>query len=190
MRVESGPLQGLVDPFASETSLLTTSTRRSSQRYSAFDNQLFSQSQSTASPGQAKRALEAHLSETDRRLEEASKLGTALVQQRKDLADRIKEVEAQQSEHEIGPELRQKLIDVEREFNEIGRDSARAFLAPRTPGGPLSEVRVSGQSLLVCVTYLLTIVPEPRQPNKILQSGDRFSIKSNSAIAEAAQPAL
>jgi Meiotic cell cortex C-terminal pleckstrin homology len=143
-RIDSSSLHGLVDPFSSESSK-TSTMRRSSQRYSAFDDQLFSQNQSTASPGQAKRALEAHLNETERRLEETSKLGTALVQQRKDLSQRLKDVEAQQGEQEIGPELKQKLLEVEKEFNELGRDSARAFLAPKTQqhGGPLSEVRVS-----------------------------------------------
>ena len=72
------------------------------------------------------------MKETDRRLQEASKLGTALVQQRKELSARLIEVEQQQGEQEIQPELRQKLIEVEKEYNEIGRDSARAFLAPKS----------------------------------------------------------
>jgi F0F1-type ATP synthase membrane subunit b/b' len=82
----------------------------------------------TTSPDQAKRALEAHLAETERRIQEASKLGTTLVQQRKDLAERLKEVEKQQSEGDITPELRQKLVEIEKEYNEVGRESARAFL--------------------------------------------------------------
>ena len=72
------------------------------------------------------------MTETDRRLQEASRLGTALVQQRKELSARLIEVEQQQGEQEIRPELRQKLIEVEKEYNEIGRDSARAFLAPKS----------------------------------------------------------
>ncbi|KFY56662.1 hypothetical protein V497_06079 [Pseudogymnoascus sp. VKM F-4516 (FW-969)] len=105
------------DPFTSSTS----------HRYSNFDNQLFALGPTT-SPEQAKRALEAHLAETERRIRDASKLGTTLVQQRKELADRLKEIEKEQDEGEITPELRQKLVDIEKEYNEVGRESARAFL--------------------------------------------------------------
>ncbi|KFY43889.1 hypothetical protein V494_01765 [Pseudogymnoascus sp. VKM F-4513 (FW-928)] len=105
------------DPFTSSTS----------HRYSNFDNQLFSLGPTT-SPEQAKRALEAHLAETERRIRDASKLGTTLVQQRKELADRLKEIEKEKDEGEITPELRQKLVEIEKEYNEVGRESARAFL--------------------------------------------------------------
>jgi hypothetical protein len=109
------------DPF------LSASSSSNHHRFSHFDNHLFALGP-TASPDQAKRALEAHLAETERRIQEASKLGTTLVQQRKDLADRLKDVEKQQSEGDITPELRQKLVELEREYNEVGRESARAFL--------------------------------------------------------------
>jgi hypothetical protein len=109
------------DPF------LSASTSSNHHRFSNFDSQLFSLGPTT-SPEQAKRALEAHLAETERRIHEASKLGTSLVQQRKDLAERLKDVEKQQSEGDITPELRQKLVEIEKEFNEVGRESARAFL--------------------------------------------------------------
>lgn len=103
-------------------------------RFSAFDTQLFALNHPSSSPSQAKRALEAHLAETERRLQETSRLGTALVQQRKRLSERLLDVEAQQTDGEIGPELRQKLIDVEKEYNEVGRASARVFLGPKTDG--------------------------------------------------------
>lgn len=109
------------DPF------LSASTSSNHHRFSHFDSQLFALGPTT-SPEQAKRALEAHLAETERRIQEASKLGTNLVQQRKDLAERLKDVEKQQSEGDITPELRQKLVEIEKEFNEVGRESARAFL--------------------------------------------------------------
>ncbi|KKK17866.1 hypothetical protein AOCH_006529 [Aspergillus ochraceoroseus] len=102
---------------------------RESHRYSSFDTQLFSLDAS--SPAQAKRALEAHLAETERRLEEASKLGTALIEQQKELEEKLKEVEQHRDEGQIGPGLRRKLADLEREYNEIGRETARAFLAPK-----------------------------------------------------------
>ena len=116
-------------PFASTAG---QAQRPHQHRYSSFDIDQFSINNTTSSREQAKRALEAHLLETDRRLEEASKLGTALVQQRKEISEQLKEVELQQGQREIGPELRQKLIEVEREYHEVGRESARAFLAPKS----------------------------------------------------------
>ena len=59
------------------------------QRYSAFDNSQFSL-YLNGSPLQAKRALQAHLAETTRRLQETSHLGSALVQQRKELEDKLR----------------------------------------------------------------------------------------------------
>ena len=112
--------------------------RPDSHRYSSFDLQTFAHSQT--SPAQARRALEAHLTETNKRLEEASRLGTTLVQQRTDIEARIKDVERQQGERDLNPELRQKLIEVEKEFHEVGRESARAFLAPKARLGSLENV--------------------------------------------------
>ncbi|EHK99075.1 putative Anucleate primary sterigmata protein A [Glarea lozoyensis 74030] len=93
-----------VDPF------LSSSTSSNRQRFSPFDAQLFALGQD-ASPDQAKHALESHLAETERRIQEASKLGTALVQQRKELSDRLRDVEKQQSDAEISPELQQQLLE-------------------------------------------------------------------------------
>ncbi|CEJ60067.1 hypothetical protein PMG11_08657 [Penicillium brasilianum] len=119
------------DPFVSTSG--QPAAPRESHRYSSFDTQLFSLNAS--SPAQAKRALEAHLAETERRLEEASKLGTALIEQQRELTEQLKEVEQQQDEGEMGPELRQRLADLEQEYNEIGREIARAFLAPKRLAG-------------------------------------------------------
>lgn len=117
------------DPFANTPPQKSPSHPH---RYSSFDTQLFAQNQQTSSPTQAKRALEAHLAETERRLQEASKLGTTLVQQRKLLFERLREVEKHQADEEIGPELRQKLLDIEKEYTEVSRESVRAFLGPKT----------------------------------------------------------
>ncbi|KAI9659476.1 MAG: hypothetical protein M1821_001734 [Bathelium mastoideum] len=114
------------DPFTTTTTTPANGDSRS-HRYSAFDSQLLSL-YSTNSPSQAKRALEAHLAETDRRLQDASQLGETLVDQRRELAARLKEVERHKDEDEIGPDLRQKLADLEREYNEVGKDAARAFI--------------------------------------------------------------
>ncbi|KAF1917231.1 hypothetical protein BDU57DRAFT_445158 [Ampelomyces quisqualis] len=105
------------------------------QRYSAFDNSQFSL-YLNGSPAQAKRALEAHLAETQRRLQETSHLGNALVQQRQELEQKLHEVEQQQADDEIGPELRQRLAELEKEFNDVGRETARAVLPKsRVPSG-------------------------------------------------------
>ena len=122
------------DPFSASAS-------SAHHRFSHFDTQLFALGPAT-SPDQAKRALEAHLSETERRIQEASKLGTTLVQQRKDLSERLKDVERQQTEGDITPELRQKLVEIEREYNEVGRESARAFL----PKSRISSLEMGGST--------------------------------------------
>ena len=113
---------------ASQDPFVTTPTH-GHQRFSQVDSQFLAASMS---PTQAKRALEAHLAETERRIQEASRLGTTLIEQRKNLSDRLKDVDGKQGDGEIGPELRQKLAEIEREYNEVGRESARAFLGPRS----------------------------------------------------------
>lgn len=111
---------GSNDPFVS-----TTGPKQI--RFSHFDNNLYALSPTT-SPGQAKRALEAHLAETERRMEELGKLGTALVDQQKTLADRLREVEKLQAEDDLTPELRLKLSEIEKEYHDVARETARAFL--------------------------------------------------------------
>ncbi|KAK7740819.1 hypothetical protein SLS62_011023 [Diatrype stigma] len=134
------------DPFLSVGS--PTAAGAHHQRFSNFDPQLFALGPNV-SPAQAKRALEAHLSETDRRMEEAGKLGTALVQQRKELNERLREVEKMQAEGELSQDLRQKLIDIEKEYNEVARESARAFLpkqrVPSNEAAPISPLFPEGK---------------------------------------------
>ena len=128
----ASPMAGLSqneDPF--KTTPQSQNIHPHPHRFSSFDTQLFALNHPSSSPAQAKRALEAHMAETERRLNETSTLGTALLQQKKHLSDRIMEVETHQGDGEIGPELRQKLIDIEREYNEVGRASARTFLGPK-----------------------------------------------------------
>ncbi|KAK3711232.1 hypothetical protein LTR37_009826 [Vermiconidia calcicola] len=117
------------DPFTSNSSYHGNNS--GGMRFAPFDTDSL---YTTSSPSQAKRALEAHLKDTDRRIQDASRLGTTLVQQRKDLAARLKDVEqvsSQQDGSQVPQELRKKLADLEREYNEIGKESARAFL-PKT----------------------------------------------------------
>ena len=119
-------------------------------RYASFDHDKFSM-QTSNSPTQARRALEAHMKETDRRIQDASRLGTSLLQQRKDLAARLKDLEAQKNSTEITPELQKKLAELEREYTEVGRETARAFLpkssmAPATNDQLQSPAVFSGDS--------------------------------------------
>jgi hypothetical protein len=156
------------DPFNGGA---VTEKARSTHRFSSFDTQLFAQYQATSSPLQVKKALEAHLQETDRRLEEASRLGTSLVQQRKELTDSLKEVEKRQGEGEIGPELRQKLADVEREYNELGRDTARASLLAKPRG--LGSDSDATNAFAVCPIFttgmdIADFILEPSKPNQVL----------------------
>ena len=130
-RADSDGLNGINgegDPFTIET----PQAQKQVHRYSAFDSQLSTLNHPSSSPAQAKKALEAHLAETDRRIQETSKLGTTLVQQRVDLSNKLREVSMRGEDEEIGPELQQKLVEIEREYNEVGRQSAKAFLGPRS----------------------------------------------------------
>ncbi|KAK1758382.1 hypothetical protein QBC47DRAFT_358242 [Echria macrotheca] len=109
------------DPF------VTSPLGPSHLRHSNFDTQLFALNPGTPAE-QVRRAIEAHLKDTERRMEEAGKLGTALVQQRKELTERLREVEQLQSESELNPELRQRLAEIEKDYNDVARETARAFL--------------------------------------------------------------
>lgn len=146
------------DPF------VTNSSAPTHHRYSNFDQELFAAGPGS-SPRQAKRALEAHIAETERRLDEAGKLGTALVSQRKALAEQLQEVEKLQAEGELNPELRQKLVDIEKEYNDLARESARAFLpkqrvpsnetnpgSPYVPEGRSGRVRARTHSVTLTAT--------------------------------------
>ncbi|KAL2017596.1 hypothetical protein VTK56DRAFT_1916 [Thermocarpiscus australiensis] len=109
------------DPF------VTSPLGPTNLRHSKFDSQLFALAPGSSAE-QVKRAIEAHLRDTERRMEEAGKLGTALVQQQKQLTEKLREVEQLQSEAELTPELRQRLIEIEKDYNEVARESARALL--------------------------------------------------------------
>ncbi|KAF4119851.1 Chromosome segregation ATPase, partial [Geosmithia morbida] len=120
-------LPALGDDSENDPFVTSSNTPPHHHRFSSFDHDLFAAGPGS-SPRQAKRALEAHLAETERRLDEAGKLGTALVAQRKNLTEKLSEVDKMQAEGELGPDLRQKLVEIEREYNDLARESARAFL--------------------------------------------------------------
>ncbi|KAM3416595.1 Anucleate primary sterigmata protein A [Cercospora zeina] len=96
-------------------------------RYGAFDSAHFS-ALSSSSPSSARRALEAHMRDTERRIKDAARLGMTLTSQRAELASKLKEVEQMQQDTEIPAELQSRLAELEREYNEVGRESARSFL--------------------------------------------------------------
>ena len=102
-----------------------------SHRYSSFFDSDSLSLASHSSPHQLKRTLQAHLSETDRRLHDTQRLGTSLLQQQQELSERLKEVEAQEDEADVSPELRKRLAEIEKEHNDIGREIAKALLAPK-----------------------------------------------------------
>jgi archaellum component FlaD/FlaE len=91
-----------------------------------------------------KRAIQAHLQDTERRMEEAGKLGTALLQQQKQLTEKLREVDQLQSEAELNPELRQRLVEIEKDYNEVARDSARALIPKQRV--PSNEAQASAFS--------------------------------------------
>ncbi|ATY61768.1 Pleckstrin-domain containing [Cordyceps militaris] len=137
-----------VDEDAANDPFVTSTSSAVHHRFSAFDHELFAAGPGS-SPRQAKRALEAHIAETERRLDEAGKLGTALVSQRKALAEQLQEIDKLQAQGELGPELRQKLVEIEREYNDLARESARAFLPKRIPSnenGPATPYAPDGRT--------------------------------------------
>ncbi|KAK5174544.1 uncharacterized protein LTR77_001625 [Saxophila tyrrhenica] len=135
------PANGMSDPF------ITSATANSAaMRFAPFDTEQFSM-YSNGSPSQAKRALEAHLKDTDRRLQDASRLGNTLVQQRKDLSARLKDLDEMQQDDEVPQELRKKLAELEKEYNEVGKESARAFLPKARTGSNVLEPTATPSAL-------------------------------------------
>lgn len=80
----------------------------------------------SSSPNQLKRTLEAHLQEVNKRIENAGVLGQKLLAQQQEIEANIKELE--EGGDTVDPELKKKLVDLEKEYNEVGREAARAVL--------------------------------------------------------------
>ncbi|KAF8248124.1 hypothetical protein K440DRAFT_650023 [Wilcoxina mikolae CBS 423.85] len=80
----------------------------------------------STSPAQLKRTLQAHLAETRKRLDGAGQLGKDLVKQEEEIEARLRELE--ESGGKIDPELKRKLAELEKEYNEVGRETSRALL--------------------------------------------------------------
>ncbi|KAI0101109.1 hypothetical protein F4814DRAFT_456066 [Daldinia grandis] len=142
-------------------------------RLSTFDSQLFSLSPN-ASPTQAKRALEAHLAETDRRMEEAGKLGTALLQQRKELSQRLMEVEKQKAEGELSDDLRQRLAEIEKDYNDVAKESARAFL-------PKQRIPSNEAAAAAAAAAGSPFAPESKGGRRSVSPSNKFSVPNRKA---------
>lgn len=120
---------GMMDPFIDYT---PSDHPSHAHRYSALiDPDAITLGAST-SPSQVKRSLEAHIIETERRLQDTQKLGQSLLQQQADLQEKLREVDQQQGDAEISPELRRRLADLEKEHNDVGKEIARALLGPKS----------------------------------------------------------
>ncbi|PWW79071.1 hypothetical protein C7212DRAFT_275472 [Tuber magnatum] len=119
------------DPFTDSST--TTPKPSGSSRFSSMDPPPPHLSLPTSSPSQVRRTLEAHLQEVNKRIETAAVLGRTLLGQQQQIEARIKEV--QEGGEQIGPELKKKLVELEKEYNEVGRESARAVLTNKIMAG-------------------------------------------------------
>ena len=113
----------------------TSANRTKSQRL-AHANSNYLASFARGSPSQAKRALEAHILDTDRRIQDATKFGTTLVDQKRQLSEHLHDLEAQENDEEIDVDLKHKLTELEKDYNEVGRETVRSFM----PRGSRSSV--------------------------------------------------
>ncbi|KAI9652257.1 MAG: hypothetical protein M1831_007105 [Alyxoria varia] len=105
------------DPF-------NATPNRRPNKFSSLDSNLFA-AYNNSSPATAKRALETDISKTDREIQDASDLETTLIKKKTELGERLKEVEEKQGSQEIGPDLKQKLTDLEKEYKDVSRDQPR-----------------------------------------------------------------
>jgi hypothetical protein len=152
-------------------------------RYSNYDHDFFVTG--PASPESAKRALAAHLQETERRLEEAGKLGNALVLQRKQLTEQLKEIEKVNNEEELSQELRERMVGIEKEFNTLTRESARNLLpkqrvpsnevnpnspfAPENKGGRVCRFRIPSSKTFLKLTNIISSDPLAHPSSRVKQ---------------------
>lgn len=107
-------------------------------RNASFDPSMIL-SLSSSSPNQLKRTLEAHLQEVNKRIENAGALGRKLLTQQQDIEANIKELE--EGGDTVDPELKKKLVDLEKEYIEVGREASRAALTSKVMTGGISPLR-------------------------------------------------
>lgn len=96
----------------------------------------------------------ARLEDVQKRLQEAGQLGESLVRQKNVLQEKVKEVEAEAANGgEISPELREKLVVLEKEYNEVHKESTRALLSSKIHSGldsPHKVRQIMLSDYLVC----------------------------------------
>lgn len=190
------------DPFVTNTPEAAPTSAPAQHRYSNYDLDFFITGPS--SPESAKRALTAHLQETERRLAEAGKLGNALVAQRKELTDQLKEIEKVNNEEELSQELRERMVGIEKEFNTLTRESARNLLPKQrvpsneaNPNSPFAPETKAGR--LVCCFHILIpngdspltlFSPAIRQPVQIREPSNRITDQAHRPESQDPQSAF
>ena len=142
------------------------------------------------SPSQVKRSLMAHLADTERRLQDTQKLGESLLTQQAELNDKLREVDEQQGETEITPGLRQKLADLEKEHNDIGKEIARALLGPKSRAASGEEKPGIDQAIYssqATASPSKVMAPSRRQRNQPANRGDDLQLAADIGTSLLAQ---
>ena len=123
-----------------------------------------------ASPSQLKRALQARLEEVQKRINEAGQLGESLLRQQKVISDRLHEVEEEAANTgEVRPELRKMLVDLEKEYNEVHRESARALLSSKIHAGGIDTPLMINKVRLVRTWEREGFAPHFRLENAMMK---------------------
>jgi hypothetical protein len=97
-----------------------------------------------SSPATVRKTLEVHEEELQRRIQLVAKLGESLMRQQNELRERLREVgeenyDESDEEATIDPNLKAKLADLERSYNDVERESARAFLSVKPVAANISS---------------------------------------------------
>ena len=142
------------------------------------------------SPSHVKRNLVAHIAETERRLQDTQKLGESLLTQQSELNEKLREVEEQQGEAEITPELRQRLADLEQEHNDVGKEIARALLGPKSravSGEEKPGLEPAMYSSQATASPSKVTAPSRRQRNQTSNRGDDLQLAADISTSLLAQ---
>ncbi len=179
--------EGMTDPFMDDGP-----SRHSlhGHRYSSLVDPESIALGASMSPSHVKRSLVAHLAETERRLHDTQKLGESLLTQQSELNDKLREVEEQQGEAEITPELRRRLADLEKEHNDVGKEIARALLGPKSravSGEDKPGLEPSIYSSQATASPSKVMAPSRRQRNQQSNRGDDLQLAADISTSLLAQ---
>ncbi|KAJ9612266.1 hypothetical protein H2200_003863 [Cladophialophora chaetospira] len=182
-----GPTTDMADPFVDDDQ-----SRQSfhGHRYSSLVDPESIALGASLSPSHVKRSLVAHLAETERRLHDTQKLGESLLTQQSELNDKLREVEEQQGEAEITPELRRRLADLEQEHNDVGKEIARALLGPKSrnvSGEEKPGLEPSIYSSQATASPSKVMAPSRRQRNQQSNRGDDLQLAADISTSLLAQ---